>query len=80
MPLDLDSPGGGPGDAIDFALDHLTNRFRSSFLEDWRAGDFRRFPEYLEWLEVQRAGRDANRPRRLRGFVMTAFSRRRRDG
>jgi hypothetical protein len=72
---DLDAYVGSAEDAVTFALDHLTNRFRSAFLVDWRNGDLRRWPDYVKFLEVHRAARP--QPKTLRGMIFTAFSRRR---
>jgi hypothetical protein len=51
------SPYGDAGDALDFALDHIEDPFeRSDFLECWRSGDVADWPEYFDWLHVQRVG------------------------
>jgi hypothetical protein len=47
-------PFGGAGDAIDFACDHTKEPV--FFLEDWRKDGAREWPEYLQWLKVQRDG------------------------
>lgn len=50
---------GVAGDALDYALGHFTNANKAiGFLDDWRDGrDLEaRWPGYVRWLAVQRAG------------------------
>lgn len=44
-------------DAIDFALDKLTQgKHATTFLSDWRKDEIDTWPTYRTWLEVRRAG------------------------
>jgi hypothetical protein len=65
-PAYWDRPFGDAGDAIDYALDHLSPMANTRwFLDDWRlAGadsNFAdRWPDYMRWLKVQQEGAKAS--------------------